>query len=74
MWEDLDKEKAHMVVGFFETENIICASPGRACVRGGLWVAWNLVGTSLCWLVWRQPCLKVVRQPTAYLMEQQSRS
>lgn len=35
MWEDLDKEKAHMVVGFFETENIACASLGRACVRGG---------------------------------------
>lgn len=35
MWGDLDKEKAHMVVGFFETENIACASPRGACVREG---------------------------------------
>lgn len=50
MWEDLDKEKAHKVVGLFETENIASASPGGACVRGGLSRAvggQNLVGTSL---------------------------
>lgn len=51
MWEDLDKVKAHKVVGFFETENIDCASPGGACVRGGglsrAVGGQNLVGASL---------------------------